>query len=200
MSKPFRLSVTKVRALGSGYDEFSNDEMSIFGFAVSGFGKRFHIKPVNLGSYSEGETRSLLATPIELLNEQVNDTDNICALCLFLIERDNGDVISFANNAPDKFDIYWDNALQQTSEGMSATEKNLYAFAQSMIPLAYALAKVNSFGDSDETYPPRFHTIPARPGPGFPGEEGRNLVTQFDGNGFYEITLNYDFEKELVTG
>ena len=200
MSKPFRLSVTKVKTQGSGYDVFSNDEMSIFGFAVTGFGKRFQIKPVNLGSYSEGETQSFLATPIELINDQVNNTENICALCLFLIERDNGDVISFANNASDKFDIYWDKALQQTSEGMSASEKNLYAFAQSMITMAYAFAKVNSFGDSDETYPPQFHTIPARLGPGFPGEVGRNLITRFDGNGIYEITLNYDFEREFSIG
>lgn len=200
MSKPFRISVIKVAAVGSGYDLFSDDEMSLFGFAVTGSGKRFHIKPVKLGSYSEGQTRSFMATPIALINDQVNNTENICAFCLFLIERDNGDVVSFANNASEKFDIYWDNAMQQTSDGMSATEKNLYAFAQSMIPMAYALAKVDSFGDSDETYAPRFHTIPARLGPGFPGEEGRNLVTRFDGNGFYEITLNYDFEKELVTG
>ena len=200
MSKPFRLSVINVRAFGSGYDVFSNDEMSIFGFAVTGSGRRFHIKPVNIGSYSDGETRSLLATPVELLNEQVSNTDNICAICLFLIERDNGDVISFSNNAMEKFNTNWDKALQETDEGMSATEKNLYAFSQSMIPMAYSFAKVNSFGDSDETYPPRFHTIPARLGPGFPGEVGRNLVTRFDGNGFYEITLNYEFERELVIG
>ena len=67
-----------------------------------------------------------------------------------------------------------------------------------MIPMAYALSKDNSFGDSDETYPPQFHTIFARLGPGFPGEAGRNLLTRFDGNGFYEITLNYEFERELV--
>ena len=198
MSKQFKFSVSNVRALGSGFDTFTKDEISIFGYAITGGGMRTLIRPVNLGSYGDDENRSLEANPIVLLDDEVNDADNICALCLFLIERDNGDVVSFANASSEKFNTYWEEARQQLDPDMSTREKNLFAFAQSMIPLAYDVSRVNTWGDSDETYAPQFRTIPATLGPGAPGEDDRKMVVRFNGNGYYEITLSYVFELQLV--
>jgi hypothetical protein len=199
MSKPLRISVSNVSTLGSGYDAMSNDEISIFGYAITSAGVRYLIKPVNLGSYGEGEDRSFEANPIVLLDEEVSDAVDICAICLFLIERDyEEDVVSFANGSLALFNTSWEEARQNLDTTMSTRERNLFAFSQSMIQMAYHTARVNDWGDSDETYPPEFRIIPAALGPGAPGEDGRYLVVRFNGNGFYNITLKYVFNLKLL--
>jgi hypothetical protein len=198
MPKPLRISVSNVRTLGSGYDEFSKDEITIFGYAITSAGLRYLIRPVNLGSYNDGDNRSFEANPIMLLDNEVGDGVDICAICLFLIERDNGDVVSFANGSLARFNTNWEEARQNLDTEMSTRERNLFAFAQSMIPMAYHVGRVNTWGDSDETYPPEFRTIPAVLGPGAAGEDGRFMVVRFNGNGFYDITLKYVFNLTLL--
>ena len=199
MSKPLKISVSNVSTLGSGYDALSKDEISLFGYAITSAGSRYLIKPVNLGSYDDGDKRSFEAAPIVLLDEVVSDTVDICAICLFLIERDNGDVVSFANGSLARFNTNWEEARQNLDTSMSSKERNLFAFAQTMIAMAYHIGKVNDLGDSDETYQPEFRVIPATLGPGAPGQDGRYLVVHFDGNGYYDITLKYVFNLNLVT-
>lgn len=187
-----------MHTFGAGYDEFSKDEISIFGYAITSGGLKYLIKPVNLGSYNIGDNRSFEANPIELLDEKVGDGVDICALCLFLIERDNGGVVSFANGSLDRFNTSWEEARQNLDNTMSTSERNLFAFAQSMIQMAYHFAKVNVGIDNDETYPPEFRIIPAVLGPGAPGEDGRFIVVRFNGNGYYDITLKYVFNRVLL--
>src|SRR5262245_11426236 len=132
MSKPFSLSLDRVHCVSQTGGEWGSDEIYLVGFGISKGGDRFTIKPVSLGSFSAGDS-SGSGYPKGLVDIQVRDDESLVSTCIWLFERDSGDLASSGNQLEADFNSLMDAYLDANANlGLSSDARQYYAFGQVM--------------------------------------------------------------------
>jgi hypothetical protein len=139
MSKPFTLSLERVHCGSQTWQEWGSDEMYLVGFGISRGGDRFTIKPVSLGSFSAGDTSSS-GYPKSLVDIQVRDDESLVSTCVWLFERDSGDLADAGNQLEADFNTNMDAYLGLNDNlGLSLDARQYYAFGQAMHSMQFDL-------------------------------------------------------------
>lgn len=195
MSKPLKLTLTKVACQAEQMGEPGKDEMYLVLFGITGGGHRLYVPPTGLGSYGKGAVNKS-TFPKTLINVSVADDELVAALCIWLFERDSGGLAGSGADLGAGFDAHVTNLLAFDAElSLPSVAKHLYVFAQSMLGMRFELETfADSWFNSDELLLPRFqHLFATLPQPGF--DTGFEAIIE-GGGAKYLLNFSVDFRWE----
>ena len=182
MSKSFNLSLERVHCNSQTALEWGSDEMYLVGFGISKSGDRFTIKPRSLGSFDAGDTSSS-GYPKGLVDIQVPDSESLVSTCIWLFERDSGDVAGAGNELEADFNSSMDFYLAASANlGLSSDARQYFAFGRAMHASQFGLER-----NSDDLLQWIYHDhLPVEHRP------GRNSST-------YELTYHFQGASYTLT-
>ena len=195
MSKPLKLTLTKVACQDDQMGEPRKDEIYLVLFGITGGGHRLYVPPTGLGSYGKGAV-SKSTFPKSLINVSVADDELVASLCIWLFERDRGGLDGSGADLEAAFDARVTNLLAfDAALSLPSVAKHLYAFAQSMLGMRFELETfADSWFNSDELLLPRFHHLFATlPQPGV--DTGFEAIIEGAG-AKYLLNFSLDFRWE----
>jgi hypothetical protein len=197
MSKPLKLSLTKVTCQDEQVGEPGKDEMYFILFGITGGGQRLYVPPTGLGSYGKGDVNKS-TFPKTLIDVSVGDGESLAAICIWLFERDSGGLAQSGAALESSYNIRLGDFLAfDAPVNLPPAALHLYAFAQSMVGMRFALqVAAHSYINSDELLLPHFHHLVATlPQPGV----GNGFEVQIQGGGAkYLLRFDLHFLWEPV--
>ncbi len=196
MSKLFTLSLERVNCIFEEFEEPGSDEMYLLGFGISKGGHQFTIRPLSMGSFSEGDT-SGSGYPKTLVDIQVPDSKSLVSTCIWLFERDSGGLANAGDQLEADFNNYLNAFLTADANlGLSADASLYYAFAKTMHLMEFSLAyEAYNWWNSDDVLDHLYHDhLPVDP-------IGRTDTYErvFNGQGAtYALTFRYQLAPAVI--
>jgi len=199
MGDPLKLRLKKVTCVSEQPFEPGKDEMYLLGLGITGGGQRFVIPPTSLGSYETGDVNKG-QYPKTLVNAPVGDGEGFAEMCLFLFERDRGNLANSGQALAGTYNAAMNSYLNANQVlGLPPESQRLYSFAQSMVNIRSLLETLgNSNSNSDDIMEHQFRHMPAMlPQPHGVSNNGFELVFQKEGAS-YALQFDYDFRMAPV--
>lgn len=168
MSKPFRLTLTRVECVAEQFSEPGKDELYLFGIGITSRGDRYFIAPRKLGSFGTSQV-----TPASfketLVDTQVHDRTGLATTAIWLFERDSGGLANGASSIESQMNELLDQHLQATAAMDLGEGRHAYALARTVIDMRGRLNELADGWNNDELSAPQIfdHTLtdPALPIP-----------------------------------
>ena len=213
MSTHFKLALVRMQCLNEQHLEPGQDEMRLFGFAISRKGHLFATGFKSLGGWSTGDVRDTGIFPMVLCETDLEDDGLEVLLYLWLVEEDSGGVRNAAAGLETSFrDAYREKAKQLLAIRFPRDCIPFTAFYKAVIPFQSEIEEASTDGvNNDELYTP-VDILLDKIGPGLgiqPGMlggvigGGLNYVQEISFErsrdlGHYRLTLRYSYTTELV--
>jgi hypothetical protein len=197
MSKPFTLSLQRVECNQEQFSEPGKDELYLLGFGITPSGKSFVIRPRSLGSFGTGKVTGTDGYPKTLVDIHVPDEEGLVTTCMWLFERDSGDLAHAGHEITEDFFRAMNKHLTNSSVlGLSPDARQYYAFGHSMLDMRepQLAFEAHDGWNSDDIMGHFFHDHVASALP-LGGPQTYEVSPAFDG--FYTLTFEFNLPGVL---